>query len=127
MKSANDLAKKIGPKLKDELEAKGFIIETIVIVSALVSIIVNLVKLSKMCKYEPDEALEHIRKPNILDKIKIRKAIRSSLKDQKVKIPRGVAGDPAIVTIEKAISDAAAVLTKKDIQTIIEASEDLEK
>jgi len=124
MKSANDLAKKIGPKLKDNLEAKGFIIETIVIVSALVSIIVNLVKLSKLCKYEPEQALEHIRKPNLLDKIKIRKAVRSSLKEQKVKIPRGVAGDPAIATIEQAISEAASSITKKDVQAIIDATEE---
>jgi hypothetical protein len=71
MKNADDLAKKMGPKLKNDLEAKGFVIDTIIVVSALVSIIVNLVKLSKTCKYTPEQALEHIRRPNLLDKIKI--------------------------------------------------------
>jgi hypothetical protein len=124
MKNADDLAKKMGPKLKNDLEAKGFVIDTIIVVSALVSIIVNLVKLSKTCKYTPEQALEHIRRPNLLDKIKIRKVIRSSLKDQKVKIPRGVGGDPAIVAIEQAVSEAAGAINKKDIQAILEATEE---
>jgi hypothetical protein len=124
MNNAYDLAKKMVPKLKNDLEAKGFVIETVIIISALISIIVNLVKLSKLCKYDPEQALEHIRKPTILDKIKIRKAIRSSLKEHRVNVPKGIAGDPAVITIEQAVAEAANSLSKKDVQAIIEATEE---
>jgi hypothetical protein len=124
MNHAEKIAQKIGPKLQEDLEGKGFVVPTIVVISALVSIIVNLVKLSKLCKYEPEEALEHIRTPSVLDKIKIRKAIRASLKENKITLPRTKAADEGLVLIEKAISSAAAKLSKKDINLIIESAEE---
>lgn len=120
MDHAEKIAQKIAPKLQSDLEKKGFIIPTIVVVSALVSIIVNLIKLAKLCKYDADEALEHIKKPTVLDKIKIRKAIRSSLRENKVVLPRGKESDESLMAIEKAVSDAASKLTKKDINFIVE-------
>lgn len=120
MDHAEKIAQKIAPKLQAELEKKGFIIPTIVAVSALVSLIINLIKLAKLCKYDADEALNHIKKPNVIDKIKIRKAIRSSLRENKVSLPRGKESDESLILIEKAISDAASKLTKKDINFISE-------
>lgn len=123
MDDIEKIAKKVAPNLQSNMEKKGFIVPTIVVVSALVSLIVNLVKLSKMCKYDYEEALDHIKKPTILDKIKIRKAIRSSLKENKVSLPRGKESDEVLVLIEKAISDIGTKLTKKDIKTIIDGAE----
>ena len=121
MNHAEKIAQKIGPKLQEDLEGKGFVVPTIVVISALVSIIVNLVKLSKMCKYDSEQALEHIKSPNVLDKIKIRKAIRASLKENKISLPRTKAADESLGLIEKAVSSAAAKLNKKDINLIIES------
>lgn len=123
MNSVDQLADKIAPSLKDKLDAKGFVISTIVVISALVSILVNLIRLNQMCKNTPKEALNRIKKPGLLDKIKIRKVIRAAVKDKGVKIPKGVAGDPAIALIEQAISEAASLIDEKDVQTILDAIE----
>ena len=90
MHNVEALADRMSAKLQKDLEAKGFVIETFIVVSALISIIVNLVKLNQMCKYSPKEALEHIRDPNIIEKIKIRRVIRNGLKDNKLKIPKNL-------------------------------------
>jgi hypothetical protein len=124
MKEIDKLANKMSDKMHSKLEAKGFVISTIVVVSAVISIIYNLVKLSKLCKYEAKEALEHIKKPNLLDKIKIRKAIRSSLKENKVKVPRGVAGDSFITIVESAVSEAVSTIDENDIKIILDATEE---
>lgn len=124
MNSAAQLAEKIAPSLKDRLDAKGFVISTVVVISALISILVNLIRLNQMCKNTPKEALNRVRKPNILDKIKIRKVIRAAVKDNGVKIPKGIAGDPAVTLIEQAISDAASLINEKDVQNILDAVEE---
>ena len=124
MSDIEKIAQKIAPKLQEDLNGKGFVVPTIVVISALVSIIVNLVKLSKMCKYDADQALEHIKSPNVLDKIKIRKAIRASLKENKITLPRTKAADEGLGLIEKAISTAASKLSKKDISLIIDGVEE---
>lgn len=121
MNNVDQLADKIAPSLKDKLDAKGFVVSTIVVISALVSILVNLIRLNQMCKNTPKEALERIRKPGLVDKIKIRKIIRSGVKDKGLKIPKGIAGDPAIALIEQAISEAAGMIDEKDVQTILDA------
>lgn len=123
MNNVEALAGRMSAKLQKDLEAKGFVIETFIVVSALVSIIVNLVKLNQMCKYSPKEALEHVRDPNIIEKIKIRRVIRNSLKDNKLKIPKGVAGDPAIAIIERAVSTAAQLINEEDVNNIINSTE----
>jgi hypothetical protein len=124
MKEIDKLANKMSDGLHSKLEAKGFIISTIVVVSAVISIIYNLVKLSKLCKYEAKEALDHIRKPNLLDKIKIRKAIRASLKENKVKVPRGVPGDAFINVVESAVSEAVSAIDENDVKAILDATEE---
>jgi hypothetical protein len=124
MTDIEKIAQKIAPKLQEDLNGKGFIVPTIVVISALVSIIVNLVKLSKMCKYDSEQALEHIKSPNVLDKIKIRKAIRASLKENKITLPRTKAADEGLALIEKAISSAASKLSKKDVNLIIDGVEE---
>jgi hypothetical protein len=124
MHNVEALADRMSAKLQKDLEAKGFVIETFIVVSALISIIVNLVKLNQMCKYSPKEALEHIRDPNIIEKIKIRRVIRNGLKDNKLKIPKGVAGDPAISVIEKAVSTAAQLINEEDVTNIIKSVEE---
>lgn len=124
MKAIDKLANKMADKLHKGLEAKGFVISTIVVVSAVISIIYNLVKLSKLCKYEAKEALDHIKKPSLIDMIKIRKAIRSSLKENKVKVPRGVAGDSFIAAVESAVSEATSSINENDVQAILDATEE---
>ena len=123
MKNTQKIADSMAPALKDELDKKGFIVSTIVIVSALVSIIINLVKLSKLCKNDAKGALERIRKPGIVDKIKIRKAIRSSLKENSVDLPRGKRSEEGLVLIEKTISDISLSISEKDINFILEELE----
>ena len=48
MNNVEALAGRMSTKLQKDLEAKGLIVETFIVVSALVSIIVNLVKLNQM-------------------------------------------------------------------------------
>ena len=127
MNGIDGIAEKIAKPVKDKLDAKGFIISTIVIVSALVSIIYNLVKLNKLCKYPSAEALDHIREPNIVDKIKIRRVIRKSLKEQEVVIPKGETGNSVLEVIEEEISKAASLLDAKDIDSFIEIIKIVEK
>lgn len=124
MKEIDKLANSMAGELHSKLEAKGFVISTIVVVSAVISIIYNLVKLSKMCKYDAKEALAHIKKPNLLDKIKIRKAIRASLKENKVKVPRGVPGDLFITVVESAVSEAVNAIDANDVKAILDATEE---
>lgn len=124
MKEIDTLANKMADGLHSKLEAKGFVISTIVVISAVVSIIYNLVKLSKLCKHDAKAALAHIKKPNLLDKIKIRKAIRASLKENKVKVPRGVAGDSFITIVESAVSEAVSAIDENDIKIILDATEE---
>lgn len=121
MDSVKSLATKMCPKLQENLEAKGFVIETFIIVSALVSILVNLVKLNRMCKNTPKEALDRIRKPGLVDSIRIRKIIRSAVKDKSLKIPKGPNGDPAITLIEQAVAEAAVMINEDDVKVLIEA------
>lgn len=121
MDSVKSLATKMCPKLQENLEAKGFVIETFIIVSALVSILVNLVKLNRMCKNTPKEALDRIRKPGLVDSIRIRKIIRSAVKDKGLKIPKGPNGDPAITLIEQAVAEAAVMINEDDVKVLIEA------
>lgn len=123
MKRSEKIASSAAPVLKDELDKKGFIVSTIVIVSALVSIIVNLVKLSKLCKNDAKSALDRIRKPGIIDKIKIRKTIRSSLKENNVDFPRGKKAEEGLVLIEKTINDISLGITEKDVNFILEETE----
>jgi hypothetical protein len=123
MKYTQKIADSMAPALKDELDKKGFIVSTIVIVSALVSIIVNLVKLSKLCKNDAKGALERIRKPGIIDKIKIRKAVRSSLKENSIALPRGKKAEEGLVVIEKTISEICLGLSEKDVNFILEETE----
>ena len=123
MKRSEKIASSAAPVLKDELDKKGFIVSTIVIVSALVSIIVNLVKLSKLCKNDAKSALDRIRKPGIIDKIKIRKTIRSSLKENNVDFPRGKKAEEGLVLIEKTIHDISLGITEKDVNFILEETE----
>jgi hypothetical protein len=123
MKYTQKIADSMAPALKDELDKKGFIVSTIVIVSALVSIIVNLVKLSKLCKNDAKGALERIRKPGIIDKIKIRKAVRSSLKENSIDLPRGKKAEEGLVVIEKTISEICLGLSEKDVDFILEETE----
>ena len=127
MNGIDEIAEKIAKPVKGKLDAKGFIISTIVIVSALVSIIYNLVKLNKLCKYPSAEALDHIREPNIVDKIKIRRVIRKSLKEQEIVIPKGDIGNSVLVVIEEEISKAASLLDAKDIDSFIEVIKIVEK
>ena len=127
MNGIDGIAEKIAKPVKGKLDAKGFIISTIVIVSALVSIIYNLVKLNKLCKYPSAEALDHIREPNIVDKIKIRRVIRKSLKEQERVIPKGDIGNSVLVVIEEEISKAASLLDAKDIDSFIEVIKIVEK
>lgn len=127
MNGIDEIAEKIAKPVKGKLDAKGFIISTIIIVSALVSIIYNLVKLNRMCKYSSKEALDHIREPNIVDKIKIRRVIRKSLKDQEVAIPKGDVGNSVLVVIEEEVSKAASLLDEKDMDTFIEIIKIVEK
>jgi signal transduction histidine kinase len=124
MNNVEALADRMSAKLQKDLEAKGFIVTTFIVVSALISIIVNLVKLNQMCKYSPKDALDHIREPNIIEKIKIRRVIRNGLKDSKLKIPKGVAGDPAISVIEKAVSTAAQLINEEDVTNILKSVEE---
>ena len=56
--------------------------------------------------------------------IKIRKAIRSSLKENKVKVPRGVAGDSFIAAVESAVSEATSSINENDVQAILDATEE---
>lgn len=127
MNSIDNTAKDIAESVKAKLDSKGFVISTIVVISAMVSIIYNLVKLSKLCKYSSGEALGHMREPNIVDKIKIRRAIRKSLKEQDVKLPKGEVGNFAVVAIEEEISKAAARLTAEDVSVFIEIVKLVEK
>lgn len=119
MNHIDKIANKAGLKLQLDFEKKGFIVPTIVVISALVSIIVNLIKLAKLCKYDNDTALEHIKRPGVVDKIKIRKAIRASLKENKINLPRGKKAEESIQSVEKTINDIASKLTSKDLEIIL--------
>ena len=119
MSRIEKIAGKAGPKLQVELEKKGFIVPTIVVISALVSIIVNLVRLAKLCKYDNDTALEHVKKPGVIDKIKMRKAIRASLKENNITLPRGKKAEESLALVEKTINDIALKLTSEDIDYFI--------
>jgi hypothetical protein len=80
-----------------------------------------------MCKYSSKEALNHIREPNIVDKIKIRRVLRKSLKEQEVIIPKGDMGNSVLLIIEEEVSKAASLLDEKDMDTFIEIIKIVEK